>query len=142
MAALHLEVDELSAETLTFDTVSTLIHGENGQLPNLDYLNVVKRLGVTPEVKVFMDLGPVTTIPNWLQEFLEPEQQILFDFMIKQAFGNMEGNHLSGRTFSIESLTLRASGQGPHNFDAFGRYVPRGLGQLGDDPRLWRGTGT
>jgi len=113
-AAINLEI---GAEKITH--VNVKIQGLNGQLPNLDLVNLIHRLCMKEGVgQLFQNSEDLShkvngqSTPDSLREFLGPWKvytssfRTLMSMMMGQASGNPDGNHGLFHRMGIEAVTL------------------------------------
>ncbi|CAG7786215.1 unnamed protein product [Allacma fusca] len=94
-------------------SLSTKFHGINGQLPNLDVVNLINKFVVTEYEKR----------ANWEADFWK-----LVNYMKTQATGTTSGSHGYFLKYGIESVTLYGSKGGKtcrnvYSFGDIGRYI-------------------
>lgn len=106
-AAVCLDVPSAIGRAARFRDVNVRLHGANGQLPNLDMLNVVVRIAAKTGFPGRIALDPSSTSP--LLAMLPPAQRELAGFMARQAAGLPTGDHAYFTRYRIDAITLTAS---------------------------------
>ncbi|XP_053401359.1 glycosylphosphatidylinositol anchor attachment 1 protein-like [Mercenaria mercenaria] len=121
-AAINLEVPDSNIKYF-----NVKIEGLNGQLPNLDLVNLVVRLCHKNNVEVMLHNS--RDAPQWEAETVTGFQQsakIMLKMMWAQASGLPSGNHGLFHRYHIEAVTLegiRRRKTGRISLDATGRVV-------------------
>ncbi|KAJ1925356.1 Glycosyl phosphatidyl inositol protein transamidase complex subunit [Tieghemiomyces parasiticus] len=138
-AALHLELPPAP----DYDTVGVFFEGKNGQLPNLDLINILARIArhnqvpftlhhldrATPALLSARDRD-ITDLAQWplLWAHYQESMRTLVATMAVSALGLTGGPHATFHRYRIDAVTLRAraatSGDGPRiHFMSLGRVI-------------------
>jgi len=121
-AAVNLE---LSSEFPTHLNVK--IEGLNGQLPNLDLVNLVNRLALREGMHQMFQGVEDHSRPDTYNGYMRSLKTML-NMMVSQATGVPSGNHGLFHRFGIEAVTLegvtvRSKRRAPADFHTLGRIV-------------------
>jgi len=121
-AAVNLE---LSSEFPTHLNVK--IEGLNGQLPNLDLVNLVNRLALREGMHQMFQGVEDHSRPDSYNGYMRSLRTML-NMMVSQATGVPSGNHGLFHRFGIEAVTLegvtvRSKRRAPADFHTLGRIV-------------------
>lgn len=102
-AALNLDV----TPSAHLQNLVIKAEGANGQLPNLDLINIVNvitsRMGIL-ENRIVLAEGPTMFFPF----YIPPVHYTLINFMINQALGIPTGDHGIFNLYRIDAITLKA----------------------------------
>lgn len=107
-AAINMEF----APTSYLDNLVIHAIGANGQLPNLDLINIVHRISLRtglPENRLFIEESN-----DFWTSFIPPQLTTLINFMVKQALGVPTGDHGSFIMYHIDAITIDCKNVGPN----------------------------
>ncbi len=116
-AAINLELSEPKITHL-----NVKVEGLNGQLPNLDLVNLVNRLFLRERVgQLFQGTEDPMILDSW--KGLRRSLNTMLKMVVKQASGVPSGNHGLFHRFGIEALTIEGVTKGKRQSHAADLYV-------------------
>ncbi|CAB3978391.1 Glycosylphosphatidylinositol anchor attachment 1 [Paramuricea clavata] len=119
-AAINLELDDEHISSMEI-----LVESLNGQLPNLDMVNMVVRLCQSEGVPVALKKLPVRHFNDGWDEY-RSSLSTMVSMMFNQASGRPSANHGLFPKYGIEAVTLRGrknAGTGSVSFSRLGRAL-------------------